>query len=68
MPLSHNLIPLSRADGPPLAREATDGSPARRAGQSNRSAPPQGPVGLKLAELVSASSLFSFWGIFHFGP
>ena len=22
----------------------------------------------KLAELVSASSLFSFWSVFHFGP
>ena len=33
--LSHNLIRLSRADGPPLAREATAGSPAHRARQSN---------------------------------
>jgi hypothetical protein len=25
-------------------------------------------VGLKLAELVSAGSLFRVWGVFHFGP
>ena len=68
IPLCHNLIPSCRANGPPLAREATAGSPARRARQSNWSAPTQGPVGLKLAELVSAGSLFSFWGVFHFGP
>jgi hypothetical protein len=49
--------------GPPLAREATAGSLARRAGQSNWSAPTQGPVGLKLAELVSAGSLCRVWGV-----
>ena len=66
--LCRNLIGLCRADDPPLAREATAGSPARRARQSNWSAPTQGPVGLKLAELVSAGSLFRVWGVFHFGP
>ena len=66
--LCRNLIGLCRANGPPLAREATAGSPARRARQSNWSAPTQGPVGLKLAELVSAGSLFRVWGVFHFGP
>jgi hypothetical protein len=54
--LCRNLIWLCRADDPPLAREATAGSPARQAGQSNWSAPTQGPVGLKLAELVSTRS------------
>jgi hypothetical protein len=67
IPLCHNLISSRRANGPPLAREATAGSPTRRARQSNWSAPTQGPVGLKLAELVSADSLFSFLGVFHFG-
>ena len=43
-------------------------SPARRAGQSNWSAPPQGPVGLKLAELVSAGSLFRVWGVSILAP
>ena len=66
--LCHNLIQLCRANGPPPAREATAGSPARRAGQSNWSAPTQGPVGLKLAELVSAGSLFRVWDVFHFWP
>jgi hypothetical protein len=68
IPLCHNLIPLCRANGPPLAREATAGSPTRRARQNNWSAPTQGTVGLKLVELVSAGSLFSFWGVSHFGP
>jgi hypothetical protein len=62
------VIGLCRADDPPLARGATAGSPARQAGQSNWSAPSQGPVGLKLAELVSTSSLFRVWGVFHYGP
>ena len=66
--LCRNLIGLCRANVPPLAREATAGSPARRARQSNWSAPTQGHVGLKLAELVSAGSLFRVWGVFHFGP
>jgi hypothetical protein len=66
--LCRNLIGSCRANVPPLAREATAGSPARRARQSNWSTPTQGHVGLKLAELVYAGSLFSFWGVFHFGP
>ena len=37
--LCRNLIGLRRANGPPLAREATAGSLARRARQSNWSAP-----------------------------
>jgi hypothetical protein len=66
--LGCNLIGLCRANDPPLAREATAGSPARRAGQSNWCAPTQGPVGLKWAKLVSAGSLFRVWGVCHFGP
>jgi hypothetical protein len=62
------LIQLRCANDLPLAREATAGSPARRAGHSNWSAPTQGHVGLKLAELVFADSLFRVWGVFHFGP
>jgi hypothetical protein len=66
--LCPNLIQSCRANDPPLAREATAGSPARRVGQSNWSAPTQGHVWLKFAELVSAGSLFRVWGVFHFGP
>jgi hypothetical protein len=62
------LIQSCRANDPPLAREATAGSPARRAGQSKWSTPTRGPVGLKLAERVSAGSLFRVWDVFHFGP
>jgi hypothetical protein len=61
--LCRNLIGLYRTNVPPLAREATAGSPTRWARQSNWSTLTQGLVGLKLAELVSAGSLFSFWGV-----